>query len=133
VALTLYLLQQHFTVCQLAADAEIPPWATGTFCSVTRTPQELSIVCESAQVPPGVLREAGWRAPMVEGPLAFSEVGILAALATPLARDGVAIFVIATFDTDYLLLKESHLTLAINCLSQMGHRIVHWLWYTWSK
>lgn len=124
MALTLQLLTQHFSVCQLAADAEIPPWATGTFYSVTRTPQELSIICESTYVPAGIRHEAGWRALMVKGPLAFSEVGILAGFAEPLANAGIAIFVISTFSTDYLLVKNASLEAAISCLKTQAYKVI---------
>jgi uncharacterized protein len=123
VALTLYVLEQHFSICQLAANAEIPPWATGTFCSVTRTSHELSIVCESALIPADIYHEAGWRALMVKGPLAFSEVGILAGLAEPLANAGIAIFVLSTFATDYLLLKDSSLQAGVSCLKSKGYEV----------
>jgi hypothetical protein len=109
---------------RLSADATLPPWATqGAFFSVTRTSDELSIACPARQVPPSVAAETGWRALKVAGPFALSEVGVLAALAAPLAKAGVSLFVISTFDTDYLLVTEKQLHAAIAALNDAGHRI----------
>ena len=116
-AVDLVLLEPSFAVCRLSACEAVPDWAQrGTFSSVTRTPLELSIVCEAGNVPAEIEAETGWRCLMVEGPLAFTEVGILAALTRPLATAGVSVFAISTFDTDYLLVKEASLERAISIL-----------------
>ncbi|MGB7492551.1 MAG: ACT domain-containing protein, partial [Thermoanaerobaculia bacterium] len=107
-ALDLVLLEGTFAVCRLAADEAVPDWAQqGSVSSVTRTTRELSIVCEQDVVPPEVQSDTGWRCLMVEGPLAFTEVGILASLTAPLAASGISVFVISTYDTDFLLIKEA--------------------------
>jgi hypothetical protein len=122
--LTLSLLQDTFAICSLAQDARIPDWSLeGSFISITRTSEELSIVCPQANVPEQIKCEAGWRCLKVKGPLEFSLVGILAHLATSLASAGVSIFALSTFNTDYLLLKESLLETALFTLSQEGHKI----------
>ncbi len=116
-AVDLVLLEPSFAVCRLSACEAVPDWAQrGTFSSVTRTPLELSIVCEAGNVPAEIEAETGWRCLMVEGPLAFTEVGILASLTRPLATAGVSVFAISTFDTDYLLVKEASLERAISIL-----------------
>jgi hypothetical protein len=120
----LSVLPDSLAIVRLSADATLPPWATqGAFFSVTRTSDELSIACPARQVPSGVAAEAGWRALKVAGPFALSEVGVLAALAAPLAEAGVSLFVISTFDTDYLLVTEKQLHAAIAALTDAGHRI----------
>jgi len=86
-----------------------------TLLSVTRTPSELSIVCRESPRLPGKV-EPGWRCLVVDGTLEFDQVGVLASLAQPLAAAGVSIFVISTYDTDYLLVKEEKLGLAIESL-----------------
>jgi len=122
VALT--LLEPVFSVCRLSADEAIPDWAhRGSVSSVTRTPQELSIVCEQGIVPPGVWAEAGWRCLMVEGPLEFTLVGILASLTAPLAASEVSVLAISTYDTDFLLIKEASLEKALSSLRDEGFRI----------
>ena len=83
----LKILSSRFTVVRLDASAALPPWAlAGEFCSITRTANELSIVCESVQVPDGLCSETDWRALEVQGPLQFDQVGIMAALTAPSPR-----------------------------------------------
>jgi hypothetical protein len=120
----LSVLPGTLAIVRLSADATLPPWSTqGTFFSVTRTSDELSVVCTARQVPPGIAAETGWRALKLAGPFALSEVGVLAALAAPLAKANVSLFVISTFDTDYLLVSENQLPAAIAALRDAGHRI----------
>lgn len=122
--LTLALLPSRFAICRLAPGDTLPAWATaGPFFSVTRTPDELSVVCAETSVPTGVLCEKGWRILKVNGLLDFSLTGVLASLAAPLARAGISIFVISTHDTDYLLVKQNKLEEAIETLTSAGHTI----------
>ena len=124
ILLTLSLLPETFAICRLAANAEIPDWALrGEFVSITRTRDELSIVCAQSNVPDETQCERDWRALKVEGVMDLSLVGVLASLATPLANAGVAIFAISTFDTDYLLVKSAQLEDAIAALRDAGHRV----------
>ena len=120
----LTLLPTPLAVCRLYTAADLPLWAIGCFVSCTRTDEELSIVCEAARVPAGVRSETGWRAFKVAGPLEFPQVGVLSALAAPLAAAGVSIFVVSTFDTDYLLVKEARLAEASRALEAAGHTIL---------
>lgn len=122
--LKLTILDGAFAVCRLGRDDDIPAWAqVGGFVSITRTADELSIVCPLGAAPDGVKREGDWRCLKVEGPLDFSLVGILSALATPLAKAGVSIFAVSTYDTDYLMVKETTLEKAIQVLTQAGHQV----------
>lgn len=123
-ALTLSLLPDTLAVCRLAPDADAPAWAwTGEPASVTRTRDELSIVCRADAVPQEVRAEAGWRCLKVHGPLDFALTGILAALTAPLAAAGIALFAVSTFDTDYLLVKAENLDRAAEVLRGAGHRV----------
>ena len=122
--LTLIPLEGPYAVCRFDADAPLPGWVgTVPFMSVTRTPDELSIVCREDAVPDGVRCEKGWRGLRVEGKLDFSLVGVLYSLLTPLARAGISVFVISTFDTDYLLVREGHFDRAAEALGQAGHAV----------
>jgi hypothetical protein len=113
-----------FAVCRLGADATIPAWATpGHFFSITRTADELSVVCCQDAVPEGVVGERGWRCLRVAGTMPFSVVGVLASLAAPLAEAGISVFAVSTFDTDYLLVKAADLEMALTALTQAGHSI----------
>lgn len=123
MALSLTTLQGRFAVCRLPADAEVPPWVTGAVTSVTRTPDELSITCAEDAVPEGITAERGWRCLKVEGPLDLALTGIAAALTTPLAEAKVSVSVIATYDTDYLLVKEERLADAVAALERAGHTV----------
>ena len=124
VALRLSVLDERLAVCRLEAGSEIPPWATGApFFCVTRTPDELSIVCPEACVPAGITREPGWRAFKVEGPLDFGLVGVLSSVAAPLAESEVGILAIATYDTDYVLVQASQLDIAVAALRERGHEV----------
>jgi hypothetical protein len=93
------------------------------FVSVTRTPEELSIVADSRLVPSGVSCEAGWNRIEVQGPLSFDQTGVIAGLVAPLARAGIGVFVVSTFDTDHLLVKSDRLADAIATLENEGHTV----------
>jgi putative acetyltransferase len=113
-----------FAVCKLATESLIPPWATtGDLFSVTRTADELSVVCPQEVVPEGVACERGWRCLRVAGSMPFTLVGVLAALTTPVAKAGVGVFAFSTFDTDYLLVKAADMPKAVAALRAAGHRV----------
>jgi len=122
--LELSLLPERFAISRLAADAPIPTWATeGGFFSVTRTGDELSVVSELARVPVGVQSQPGWRVFKVHGPFVLTEIGVLSALAVPLAEAKLSLFAISTFDTDYLLVASETLSSAITALERAGHKV----------
>jgi hypothetical protein len=124
--LTLSLQANSLSICRLAPEADIPSWAlAGNFFSVTRTKEELSLVCPQEAVPEGTRCEKGYRCLKVEGPLEFSLTGILASLTVPLAQAGVSVLAISTFDTDYLLVQEAQVDSAVQKLSQAGHRVAY--------
>ena len=122
-SLTLRLLNDTFAICRLSADAPIPAWAVanGPFVSITRTSEELSVVCLQSLVPAGVRSEPDWRCFQLAGPIPFATVGVLASLTGPLAQQGISVFAISTFDTDYLLVKNKDLPATIEALKQSGH------------
>lgn len=115
---------QRLAISRLAPDDPVPEWALGTFVSVTRTNDELSIICDETAVPDDVQSERGWRTLEVVGPLDFTEVGILVALAGPLAEANISVLVISTYDTDFLLVRETELSLAIEVLEANNHTTV---------
>lgn len=121
--LALTLVPHRLGVCRLDAEARIPRWVhRSLFFTVSRSPDELSIVCEEKLVPRPVRCEKGWRAIRVVEPLDFSLIGVLASLAQPLTDAGVSIFCISTYDTDYLLVRENNVGKAVRALEASGHR-----------
>ena len=124
-SLQLLTVPGRFAVCKLAAASPIPTWATaGDFFSVTRTADELSVVCRSEVVPDGITCERDWCCLRVAGAMPFTLVGVLASLTMPVARAGVGIFAISTFDTDYLLMKATEVDQAIAAWRAVGHVVV---------
>ena len=122
--LSIEVLETGFAICRLEADAAVPDWAQScSFTSVTRTPEELSVVCPQDRVPVGVTCERHWRCLQVVGPLDLSLVGVLASLATALADAGVSIFAVSTYETDYLLVRDGDLVAAAEALRDAGHKI----------
>ena len=119
----LTVLEEELAVCRLPAGDPLPAWMAGPFVSVTRTVNELSVVCASISVPATVTADRGWRGLRVEGPLPFSLVGILSSLSTTLASAEISVFVISTFDTDYLLVKDEQLARAVVALEAEGHDV----------
>ena len=122
--LRFFLLARQMSICRLDATSMVPDWAVeGGFFSVTRTDDELSMVCPEEVVPDEARSEGGWRALKLEGPFEFSEVGVLASVAAPLAEARVGIFVVSTFDTDYVLVKEEQLGSTVAALRGRGHEV----------
>jgi enamine deaminase RidA (YjgF/YER057c/UK114 family) len=115
----LSVLPERLAVCRLPASARVPSWALElheAFSSITRTPDELSIVCPEAVVPPDTQVEPGWRALKVPGPIPFATTGVLAGIAAPLAAAGISIFAVSTYDTDYVLVRARDLDRAVETL-----------------
>ena len=113
-----------YAICRLASGDSLPPWVMhGAFFSVTRTPAELSVVCDVASVPAGVKAEGPWSALVVRGPLDLNITGVLAGLATPLAAAGISIFAVSTYDTDYVLVRNHDMDRAVRVLRAAGHSI----------
>ena len=124
--LELLLLRHRFAIARLAPDAAVPRWAAApsALSAVVRTGDELSLLTMEVHLPAELAAERGWRTLKVRGPLPFHLLGIMAALAQPLADARVSILPLSTFDTDYLLVKERDLPTALEALRGAGHTIV---------
>jgi len=117
---TLSVLPETLGICHLSKNSPIPEWAEDiSFCSITRTKEELSIVCPQDKIPAGVMAEKGWKAFKLEGDLSISSVGVISALAKPLADAGISIFNVSTYETNYILVEEKNLTEAKNVLGKL--------------
>ena len=120
--LDLLILEDRLAVCRLDHRQGLPDWlGQAGFLSITRTADELSVVCLEASIPEGIRAEKGWRALRVAGSIEFEVVGVLAALAVPLAGAGISLFALSTFDTDYVLVKEHDLERVAWVLTAKGH------------
>ena len=113
----------QWAIARLSSDAPVPEWAeSAVFRCVTRTRDELSVVCPESAIPDGVRRERGWAMLKLAGPFPFTEVGILSAFLAPLASAGVGILAISTFDTDYVLVPRKDLGRALEALESARRR-----------
>jgi uncharacterized protein len=113
-----------YTIVRLAPDAPIPGWATkGDFTSITRTAEELSIVCPADNIPKDVDPGPRWICFRLEGPFPFSQTGVLLSFIEPLSDNEVPIFAISTYDTDYVLVQEEFVGAALDALQAAGHEL----------
>jgi hypothetical protein len=118
-------LSGTYAIVRIAPDAPVPDWATkGEFTSITRSADELSIVCPTENLPPDVRSSHRWICLKLEGPFAFSLTGVLLSFIEPLSDNGIPIFAIATFDTDYVLVQEESSATAIKLLTRAGHKMM---------
>ena len=118
----LKLFEGEYSVCRPRVLADVP--IEDEFWFLAKTDEELSLVCRSESVPDDVEKsESGWRLMRVEGVLVFSLTGILADLSGVLARAGVSIFAVSTYNTDYLLVKNDVLSTALQALREAGHSV----------
>jgi len=120
--LQLNILENHFTIHRFPTNHEIPNQVYGSqFYSISKTDEELSIVCNSTTQVNSEKSDTDWSCIKVEGPLDFSLTGILAKISTVLAKAEISIFAISTFDTDYILLKSEKLPFAKKALLKSGY------------
>jgi hypothetical protein len=113
-----------YAIVRLSPDAPVPDWATkGDFTSITRTPDELSIVCPADNLPRDVDSHHHWICLKLEGPFPFSLTGVLLSFIEPLSRNDIPIFAISTYDTDYVLIPEEHAR-ALDVLRDTGHQLL---------
>lgn len=120
----LRILPDRYAIVRLHPGSALPDWVDkGPFRSVTRTDNEVSVVCRDHDVPEGESAERGWRVLELLGPLDFSLTGVVASLVDPLARAAIPIFVISTFETDYVLVREVNLEDTIEVLELAGHGV----------
>lgn len=125
IKLTMKLLNKKYSVCRLDKNDTMPTWALqGDFFSITKTKDELSIVCLQENIPDNIKCEKDWRILKVEGLLDFSLVGILASISSLMAQQQISIFALSTYDTDYILVKEKNIEAAINTLCENNYSVI---------
>jgi uncharacterized protein len=118
-------LSGDFAIIRLAPDATISAWAsTGEFTSITHTADELSIVCPTKNLPPDIHSSHRWICLKLEGPFPFSQTGVLLSFIRPLSENGIPIFAISTYDTDYVLIQEEFTAAALNLMGTARHELI---------
>ncbi len=121
---SLFVRRETLDLVRLDPADGWPAWAfAAPFVAMARTEDELSIVCPEGLAPPGVRAERGWRAIQVVGPLDFGLTGLLAGLLGPLARRGIAVFTVSTFDTDLILVRAGRLVEAVGAPREAGYPV----------
>lgn len=115
----------RWAVCRLAPADAVPAWATvpAPLSVVARSQTELSILVPEDHVPDQVIGERGFRVIEVVGPVPFAVTGLIASLSRPLAAAGISLFPVATYDTDYVLVKEATLAAAVEALRAAGFTV----------
>ena len=122
--IALKMLEGEYAVSRLAPGEAIPDWADGDgFVTISRSDEELSVVCRAARVPSAVRSDQGWRCLRFVGPFAFDDTGIVLAVIQPLSENGIGVFVVSTFDGDHLLLKMDVIERARALLLEAGHSL----------
>ncbi|HEV7327498.1 MAG TPA: ACT domain-containing protein [Bosea sp. (in: a-proteobacteria)] len=125
VKITLKALTGGYAIARLQNDAPLPPWADGDgFVSISRTEDELSIVCLSERIPDGIQIDEGWICFKFQGPFALGQTGIVLSVVQPLSTNGMGIFVVSTFDGDHLLVKQADAEKARSTLLRAGHSLI---------
>ena len=115
------VLPETLAICRLDGNAPLPTWARGELVSLTRCENELSVVCEASHVPADIRADRGWTALRISGPLDLDQIGILADISRLLAEAQISVFVISTFDTDIILIRQDQLRSATETLRAAGH------------
>ena len=119
------LLEETYGVCRLPSNTRIPEWTERqtkqTFLSITQTSEELSIVCPMQWIPSGVQCERDWKCIKIIGPLDFNQIGVISSMSGALAQHSIPLFVISTYDTDYLFVKEDNIVKTKQILEQNKH------------
>ena len=125
IQLKFRMLPSIFAIVRLAPDSPVPEWATkGEFTSVSRSSEELSVVCTAENVPPEIRPELRWICLKLQGPFAFSLTGVLLSFIEPLSSNGVPIFAVSTYDTDYVLVQEEFRNISLELLQKAGHEML---------
>lgn len=115
-------IKPDFSICQVTDYSLVN--LNAEYCFIGKTDEEQSLVCNTSDVPPNVLkRDDGWKGFRIQGVLDFSLVGILSEIAEILAENSISIFAISTFNTDYVLIKKENYQKALDILGHAGYEI----------
>jgi hypothetical protein len=118
-------MSQNFSICSFPPDAALPAWAhRSSILSITKTPKEITLVCEENHVPGECQKSENFKCIKVEDSFDLDAVGVLASIAGPLAKNRISLYVVSTYDTDYVLIHANNIDRAVSCLDKFGHTFV---------
>ena len=116
-------IDHNFSVCQVEDYSHVN--LNSEYSFIGKTDEEKSLVCITDEVPANVIqRDDGWKAFRIQGVLDFSLIGILAKIAAALADNGISIFAVYTYNTDYVLMKKENYQKALDVLKALGYMII---------
>ena len=116
--LRLRVLPEHYAICSFPPDATLPEWTDRpSVFSITKTPKEITLVCEENLISGPCKKSENWTCIKVEGSFDLDVVGVLAGIAGPLAKHKIGLYVISTFETDYVLIHAKNIDRAIFTVS----------------
>ena len=125
--LKLTLLKDKYGICALPNTAQIPEWALmQSLISITRTKEELTIVCQQDLIPSQYQSDLNWRCFRVDGTFDLNQIGVISSISLPLTQAGISIYVISTYNTDYFLVQEEKVKQTISVLSDSGYSITRY-------
>ncbi|MBN2102856.1 ACT domain-containing protein [bacterium] len=123
--LRLSVLPQMYIICSLPPDSKIFDCSDlSSFFSITKTSKELKIVCDENHIPGKCRKSENWKCMKVEGSFDLHTIGVLESIAAPLAKNKISLYVVSTYDTDYILIHATDLDSAVSCLTEYGHTFV---------
>lgn len=115
-------IEKCFSVCKVADYSMVR--LEDEYCFLGKTDEENSLVCATEDVPENVTeREDGFMAFRIQGVLEFSMVGVLAGIASLLAEQEISIFVVSTYNTDYIMTKAEDYERALKALEEAGYGV----------
>jgi len=118
-------MPQNYAICSFPSDATFPDWThSPPIISITKTSKEITLVCEENHVPGECTKSGNWKCIKVEGSFDLDAVGVLAGIAGPLAQNKISLYVISTYDTDYVLIHANNIDKVVSCLDDFGHTFV---------
>ena len=116
-------IDHNFSVCQVEDYSLVN--LNSEYSFIGKTDEEKSLVCITDEVPANVIQQDdGWKAFRIQGVLNFSLIGILAKIAAALADNGISIFAVSTYNTDYVLMKKENYQKAFDVLKALGYMII---------
>ena len=116
-------IDHNFSVCQVEDYSLVN--LNSEYSFIGKTDEEKSLVCITDEVPANVIQQDdGWKAFRIQGVLNFSLIGILAKIAAALADNGISIFAVSTYNTDYVLMKKENYQKAVDVLKALGYMII---------